>query len=205
MTRTSQRDFEIVVAHFKENLDWTKPYHKHLTIYHKNPQDSPSIPNVGRESHTYLHHIIQNYDDLATMTLFTQGSIHDIGTYQPLWFYGLPTPFRQKTVKQFSQRYKNKPIQWGKLTLGNYSKNMRPSPYTFGEWWDKYLQIPRPTPNQYYLEYKAVFSVHRDVIRSHPKSYYENLISCINDHPNPEEGHYFERSWAHIFCGLISK
>ena len=29
------------------------------------------LPNVGREQHTYLHHVVDRYDDLANYTLFT--------------------------------------------------------------------------------------------------------------------------------------
>lgn len=197
--RTEQRDFEIVVARFKENADWTRPYQKHVTIYCKDPQDTnPNyfhLPNVGRESHTYLHHIIENYDDLATMTLFTQGRISDIPHHKVLWNYGIPTPFNQKGLT-------NRTPHWGKLSLGNYARNMRFTPLTFGQWWDKYLQLPHPNHQNYFVQFMAVFSVHRDVIRAHPKSYYENLISCVSDHVNPEEGHYFERAWYHIFCGV---
>jgi hypothetical protein len=32
-----------------------------------------SLPNVGREADTYLEHIIQNYDNLADLTIFSQG------------------------------------------------------------------------------------------------------------------------------------
>jgi hypothetical protein len=32
-----------------------------------------TLPNIGRETHTYLHHIIENYDRLAEMTVFSQG------------------------------------------------------------------------------------------------------------------------------------
>ncbi|KAG9746698.1 hypothetical protein KCU73_g7548, partial [Aureobasidium melanogenum] len=35
------------------------------------------LPNVGREGHTYLHHILSSWDDLATQTFFLQASIHN--------------------------------------------------------------------------------------------------------------------------------
>jgi hypothetical protein len=203
--RTLQRDFEIVVSHYKENLNWTKPYQKHTTIYNKDPDTSHSeyinLPNVGRESHTYLYHIIQNYDDLATMTLFTQGRIDDIDVKKPLWYYGIPSTFSQNGLKSFYNWYNgSETINWERYKFGVYSRNMRMSPYTFGQWWDRFIQQPRPNPINYMIQYKAVFSVHRNVIQMHKKEYYENLISCVNDHINPEEGHYFERAWYHVFC-----
>jgi len=77
---------EIVVARYKENLDWLKKIKKSkdikITIYNKGPDDIENIPsstsiiklpNIGRESHTYLYHIINNYDNLADQTIFCQG------------------------------------------------------------------------------------------------------------------------------------
>jgi hypothetical protein len=32
-----------------------------------------SIPNIGREAHTYLYHIVERYSALAELTLFVQG------------------------------------------------------------------------------------------------------------------------------------
>ena len=72
---------EIVVARYNENLDWLKKIKKSkdlkITVYNKgaNDIDVPFIqlPNIGRESHTYLYHIINNYDNLADQTIFCQG------------------------------------------------------------------------------------------------------------------------------------
>ena len=199
--RTIQRDFEVVISRYTENIDWIIPYKKHCTVYCKDQTNTNleyiHLPNVGRESHTYLHHIIENYDDLATMTLFSQGQISDTYHHANIWKYGIPAPFIQFKIT-------NKEPHWSKLTLGKYAINMRFTTLTFGQWWDKYLCLPRPPRENYYVQYNAVFSVHRDIIHVHPKCYYEKLISCISDHINPEEGHYFERSWYHIFGGVPS-
>ena len=70
---------EIVVARYNENLAWLKNIPKtiKITIYNKGIDDIDfpfiKLPNIGRESHTYLYHIIQNYDNLADQTIFCQG------------------------------------------------------------------------------------------------------------------------------------
>jgi hypothetical protein len=72
---------EIVVSRYNENLDWLKKIKKSkdlkITVYNKGKDDIdvPFIPlkNIGRESHTYLYHIINNYDNLADQTIFCQG------------------------------------------------------------------------------------------------------------------------------------
>ena len=72
---------EIVIARYKENLDWLKKIKKSkdikITVYNKGLPDIDipfiQLPNSGRESGTYLYHIINNYDKLADQTIFCQG------------------------------------------------------------------------------------------------------------------------------------
>jgi hypothetical protein len=72
---------EIVVSRYNENLDWLKKIKKSkdlkITVYNKGEDDITvpfiKLPNIGRESHTYLYHIINNYDNLADQTIFCQG------------------------------------------------------------------------------------------------------------------------------------
>jgi hypothetical protein len=72
---------EIVVARYNENLDWLKKIKKSkdikITVYNKGLPDIDipfiQLPNSGRESGTYLYHIINNYDKLADQTIFCQG------------------------------------------------------------------------------------------------------------------------------------
>jgi hypothetical protein len=75
---------EIVIARYNEDLDWLKKIPKNfkITIYNKGQDDIKNIPsgatiikipNIGRESHTYLYHIMHNYNNLADKTIFCQG------------------------------------------------------------------------------------------------------------------------------------
>jgi len=71
---------EIVIARYNENLDWLKSIPKtiKITIYNKGNENNINypfikLPNIGRESHTYLYHIIHNYNQLADQTIFCQG------------------------------------------------------------------------------------------------------------------------------------
>ena len=45
----------------EEDLDW---FAQHGEVHH--------LPNIGRESHTYVWHILHNFDDMAHHTLFHQ-------------------------------------------------------------------------------------------------------------------------------------
>ena len=71
-----------VVAHYSENLTWLAPIANRGHVYHKGKNlQPPPLPlyawerltNVGRESHTYLYHIINNYETLPEVTGFIQG------------------------------------------------------------------------------------------------------------------------------------
>ena len=77
----------IVVSRYNENLDWLKEYPFNLysvIIYNKGHNDDfykpdklikiVNIENIWRESHTYLYHIVHNYDQLHDIIIFLPGS-----------------------------------------------------------------------------------------------------------------------------------
>ena len=82
--------YSIVVARYQEDVDWVNDlkyifintriqpfiYNKGTPLEHY-PLSYISLSNVGRESHTYLYHIIHNYDNLSDLVFFTQGTPFD--------------------------------------------------------------------------------------------------------------------------------
>jgi len=92
---------EVVVAHFNEDLQWVNKLSKRFpevsfAVYSKGkPAELPistatavHLPNVGRESHTYLHHIVKHYQGLADWTVFTQGMAPSFGYHTGETFSG---------------------------------------------------------------------------------------------------------------------
>jgi len=82
---------DIVLAHYNEDVAWVRQYigrqNVDVRIYSKAEQlleleGATVLPlaNFGRESHTYLHHIVHNYDNLADWTVFSQAC-------SPSWGY----------------------------------------------------------------------------------------------------------------------
>jgi hypothetical protein len=88
-----EETFEIVISRYNEKIDWLTAkcftsFEKKVTVYNKGPApiqtskilgDNDSLqvvplPNVGRESHSYLHHIVENYENLSDITFFLPGS-----------------------------------------------------------------------------------------------------------------------------------
>lgn len=82
---------QLCIAHFNEDLSWLSTNASNCSVYSKSepPEDpepfanSTRLPNIGRETHTYLTHIVRNYDSLPHVTLFLQGNIHDINEGTP--------------------------------------------------------------------------------------------------------------------------
>lgn len=203
-------DYEVVVAHYDENLDWLAPHAHHCHIYHKGNEVKPrflyqqweKLPNVGREGHTFLHHIINNYKRLANVTVFVQGCLED--HFKMGDSYGNVTEYMSRALtNDLVYRRGDKYASWGRLQhIGKFledlkSGKMRPSEYTFGEFYEKVFLLPHPPVIA--TSYGACFAVTRERILRRPKELYQRIINYLSDHPNPEEGHYLERLWVHLF------
>lgn len=72
---------DIVIAKYKEDISWSDNFTKsRLFIYDKSGDENSKfikLPNIGREAHTYLTHIIDNYDNLSDCVCFLQGNPFD--------------------------------------------------------------------------------------------------------------------------------
>jgi len=72
---------ELVVASYKENLNWVKLIKSinKISVYNRDPncnfQGAINVPLCGgREAYIFLTHIILNYEQLADYTIFVQGN-----------------------------------------------------------------------------------------------------------------------------------
>src|SRR5579864_9548182 len=77
--------YQAVIARYKEDIDWVGQLKIPYVIYNKG-QDSGCLrpkynvvdrPNFGRESETFLHHIIENYEKLPDYLVMLQGHPFD--------------------------------------------------------------------------------------------------------------------------------
>jgi hypothetical protein len=70
------KELTVVVARYEESVQWVEAYSDISLVYNKGPShvDVPNVRlvNIGREGHTYLFHIIHNYNSLAKNIVFTQ-------------------------------------------------------------------------------------------------------------------------------------
>lgn len=80
----TRKNVEIIISRHNEDISWSDMYASIRTVYDKSdepnvlkvgtPGNVVRLANLGRESHTYLTHIVKNYAKLAELTVFSQGS-----------------------------------------------------------------------------------------------------------------------------------
>ena len=79
-------DKQVVIARYKEDVGWVSGLKTDYIIYDKSGEDSvlndhiikiPNEPLYGCEAHTYLLHIINNYNNLYDQIIFVQGNPYD--------------------------------------------------------------------------------------------------------------------------------
>lgn len=224
----TQTDLQIVVARYNENLEWLKdpPFNQYpVIVYNKGPnqdfyhapniQEIIPLKNVGRESHTYLYHIIQNYENLADITVFLPGSsqveyklkrakmqVTECAKHNNTVFIYLPNSSSYHPNGVGKELYDFQLDDW--ISTDQKNKNLNPENkllpaeiHPFGKWYE--ARFPNVN-NATHVSYGGVFGICKKHILQHPKSYYENLIRELSTHSNPEAGHYFERAWAAVFA-----
>ena len=196
---------QIVVARYNENIDHLNFFNDITVIYNKGNDDINPIYknvikliNVGREAHTYLYHIINNYYNLAERTFFMQGKIDD---HKMLEFieYFKNKPFIGKISNLYIELLK-KPIDFDKKYLiSQKNSSLFKSKYTPYQFINNILGIDISNDNKFDMIWGANFVVSRDLIHKKPIEFYINIIKYLEFYNNPEEGHFFERSWYLIY------
>ena len=189
---------------------------RRIYIYNKGPGKPNTtlphveirLPNIGRCDHTYLYHIIEHYDSLAPVTIFTTGSA-DLWYKKEQLAFTVSKVIETNTSVFYGDRYKNVAAELYDFSMETYrsshennkdvdtAKDMLfpASIRPFGKW---YNTVFPDTPTTF-VTYGGIFAVSRQHIHQHPVAYYQRLIQEFPHHSNPEVGHYFERSWVAIF------
>lgn len=208
-----KKDYEIVVAKYNEDMRWSNPYKHLITVYNKSDSYFPNsikVNNLGRESQTYLYHIISNWDKLAERTLFTQGSLSDNHHPYPIPVYLLSNKHYVSNIKELGISFRdgsgNHLKHSGKWLQEYNDKKMRKAIISFRDFWSIFSEEKNPDFNNIIWNHGAIFSVSRKLIRQNSLDLYIYLYKLVSNHINPEEGHYLERSWYYIFnCGKVKE
>lgn len=194
-------NMELVVAHYRENLNWLSFVDHPTTIYSKDKpaENSIVLPNVGRESHTYLCHIVNNYHKFQEWTVFTQGYPFD---HSPDFLHKIHL---NPANKQFMDQNLFLPLSstYAHLTTKNYDD-------PFNVWRNKSLKetwawlYPEiPVPDAIISVFGGLFVVNRKAIYNRPIEFYRELLTM-------HETNYIlpwvmENLWAYIFVPYSNK
>ena len=212
----SNMTIEIVVANYEENLDWIneipEQFYTKLTIYNKGSaknykfpkMNSVNLPNIGHCDHTYLYHVVNNYDKLADITIFLPGSV---------W----TQPYKKETAnkmmsyidihKRATLVCTDNPKNNMNFTLdawpvsspenSRFSSQYELTPAAIrplGKWFEAHF------PGEKYdcVSNAGIVSASREGIHKRPKEFYQGLLNEVSI-PSPEAGHFTERTWANTF------
>lgn len=215
----AKSDYTIVVARYNESIDWLWPEMQHSIVYNKGsalgiPNEVP-LPNVGRESHTYLTYVIEHYHQLPDIVVFTQARIRDHCFCEEIDYVrqlrdqasvngksdasvkkgthpnGCWRPDWNRTVDARGNEH------WYHGPTENPGVYFNDRPIVFQDWFTQHIQPEYPLPTSIYEN--AIFAVRREYITRHPLEDYRRLLHLVSYHRNPIEGHFFERSWYYIF------
>jgi hypothetical protein len=216
------KNIEIIVSRYNEDLKWTteEPFNKfNYTVYNKGKNENfekakvtkiVPLENVGRCDHTFLYHIIENYNNLSEINVFLPGSInlewkkekaknllYKIMYFNEAVFLGSYSASVRNEFKNFSLDF------WRATDSNNLSMNnedtLKPSILRpFGKWFDYHFGN---TTVKYYC-INSIFSINKNDIIKHNIVRYHKLIYGLSLHSNPEVGHYCERGWGAIFYPL---
>ncbi len=215
------RGVEAVVARYAEDLSFLPDLAANLsrgnsggaatvTVYNKGPRLPGAIRlrNVGREVHTYLHHILTRYDTLAEVTVFLPGSCRD-AEYKWAKVQEILRHLRRTRTSHFPGHVTADPVHvaqadfqldsWRSTNEANARANgedeLQPCPVRpFGAWYE-HVGLP-PTHKEVY---NSIFAVTREDIRRRPREFYAHLIQYVDSHSSPEAVHFVERAWPAVF------
>lgn len=215
MQNNTEISVKYIIARYNEDITWLNELKKEdVIIYNKgtplNIDNEILLKNVGKEPHTYLKYIIDNYNNLPDICVFSQGKVEDHIYGRAKDSISLLKLFRDQAVKNEISDF---------TTFINYDKNwtddwnMRYPPtdihqkadiyvdgiiVPFIDWFHKNIEPDITNLSKFYPN--CLFAVSKKLILKRSKAYYENLLKQLDWKINTIVDAFMERSWYYIFC-----
>lgn len=199
------KNVDIVIAHYNENLNWISQldlnYINQIWVYTKSSFNDQyiSLPNIGRESHTYLYHIVNHYNSLPENIIFLQGdpfNHHESikpNTIEDINYWLSYIQYNNSTPNSYYNNY-DRFLHNGKISDWA-DQSVDSTGYTIYNWIEKYLLSSSKSGNIYW---SAQFGVKSSKILNRDLNFYKILLEQHN-HIHPEVSHFLERTWGIIF------
>jgi hypothetical protein len=172
------QDKHFVILHGKENRDiFINKLNYSKTIYHIDGIGGQSEPgDIIKDNHQVTdwimaEYIVDNYDNLHEYTIFSQADPTD-HVHEPLLAVESTLSDQYGSFCYARSMYEQYTLTWVRLHAVYLSSKRLGIDFYNANNSRKFI---------YYCCPGTIFYVHRDRIREHPKSFYENLIKCDND------------------------
>ncbi len=201
--------FDIVIAHYHENIDWINNLNNELIrnifVYSKSLNDIilnnkkvifSRLPNIGRESHTYLNYCVENYNNLPDFVIFLQGDPHGIDVDKINEWINLANNSKANYTNNFKIGCIDWFLQNGKIE--EWGGKTDQSRFDVREWAKVYIK-DNLKENDYPIFWHACFGVSKKAILSNSIEKYKTIISEELQGKNSEVSHFLERLWFYLF------
>lgn len=217
----NQIQLHVVIARYNENIEWVYDALQGFDnvtyfVYNKGEDNVVikdginieliKLENLGRESGTYLYHIVHHHkvynSNPDIYVIFTQGDIkmhqtspvHVQKYMETLVMDAVMHGTSKSNAKQYdfgphSAIYTFQLKEYCNLPIQGYKD-------LYGKWFEDYVSPKFPTNAIWW--HGAVFCVKSSLISQKSQRYWKALHSTVKDYHNPETGHFMERSWYYI-------
>lgn len=197
--RVMDKNVDVVVARYQEDLSWLLPIADVCTVYNKSKmQVMPEgfgrviqLENKGREADTYIKHIIRNYPEFPEYTIFTQGKVDDHVENVDMFVEYMRIISNGWVVPNGYEGYTYN----GWNTIYNFNDYGLP----LKDWWFKIFR-DSPKDNKIVCNYCGVFGVSKERILFHDLEFYKE-IDRMSEEAGDESAYILERFWTTIFNG----
>lgn len=211
MQANTGQTVEVVVARFREDASWVHGLGLPCVVYDKSGLPGPhALPNIGRESHTYLSHIVGRYPDFSEYTAFLQAD-----PFKHMGQGAGPQALGARIEQNMRLNVKFTGFAHFKLKcdrLGRPHGMAEPEKKGLWKGWGKDIPVGEvygklfagEVPETFLVTAPAgMFFVARERILARPKAFYELALKLVADDPEDERntGHAFERLWQVVFNG----
>jgi len=198
--------YQVVVARYNESIDWIEPIKDLCVIYNKGDSNirypCTHMDNIGREAHTYLVYILDNYDNLPDYMLFTQARLDDHILYPVQHITdGILQVKDMKLEHNALAGYtglNQREGVGGWNLIRNFNDAYDPD-IPLKEWWFEVYESP-PDNDELLVNYCGIFQVSKERILFHGREFYERLYQLtLKD--EKVSAYVLERLWTTMFDG----
>jgi hypothetical protein len=191
--------FELVVARYDEDLAWLKrvPRQFRVTVYDKGDGSAggQSLPNLGREAQTYLHHLAERYDELAELAVFVQGHPFDHAPDLHKRLQAYATGAEQVADFHWLGFLADTDDSRGRRLFVPWSKNPGRHELPLDRFHRELFGCEGPQTYRFFVG--GQFAVTRATAQRHARGFYQKAADLAAGFPLAP--HCFERCWDRVF------